>query len=79
MDVSPSADAKFATYSWTGREFAADGNTRIATGGGYLSSTGANKWALRGYVAFSDGTGGAVEGDMDLASRTLTGKLHEWG
>ena len=75
---SPSADAKSGTYSWVGREFAANGDTRLATGAGFFNASGTGKWALRGYIAFADGTGGAVEGELELASRTLSGTLCEW-
>jgi hypothetical protein len=78
MNVSPSADAKNGTWTWCGREFAADGATRVANGGGFFQSSGTNNWKLRGYIHFSDGSSAATEGDLDLASRSLTGKLSEW-
>jgi hypothetical protein len=78
MKVSPSADAKNGTWTWCGREFAADGATRVANGGGFFQSSGTNNWKLRGYIHFSDGSSAATEGDLDLASRSLTGKLSEW-
>ncbi len=78
MNVSPSADAKNGTWTWCGREFAADGATRVANGAGFFQSSGANSWNLRGYIHFSDGSSAATEGVLDLASRSLTGKLSEW-
>ena len=78
MNVSPSADAKNGTWTWCGREFAADGATRVANGGGFFQSSGTNNWKMRGYIHFSDGSSAATEGDLDLASRSLTGKLSEW-
>ena len=74
----PNADAQSGTYTWLGREFAVDGATRIATGGGFFINNGAGTWALRGHILFSDGTGGAVEGQLNLADRSLIGKLCEW-
>ena len=72
---SPNADATSGTYTWLGRDFAADGTTRVATGGGYFSASGNGTWALRGYVSWSDGSGGAVEGELNLASRSLTDRF----
>jgi len=74
----PNEDASGGNYNWIGREFAADGSTRVATGSGFFRATGAGKWALRGTISFSDGANAAVEGDLDLASRTLSGTACEW-
>ena len=78
LTASPNADATRGTYTWLGRDFAADGSTRLATGGGFLKASGNGTWALRGYVSWSDGTAGAVEGELNLASRSLMGTACEW-
>ena len=78
MKVAPAADAANGTWTWCGREFAGDGATRVATGGGFFQSSGTNTWNVRGYIHFSDGSSAATEGVIDLAARSLTGKLSEW-
>ena len=75
---SPNADATSGTYTWLGRDFAADGATRVATGGGFFTANGKGSWAVRGYVLWSDGSGAGIEGELDLASRSLKGKAYEW-
>ena len=78
LTANPSADATTGTYTWLGRDFASDGSTRVATGGGFFTASGAGTWALRGYVSWADGSSGAVEGELNLESRSLTGKAREW-
>ena len=78
LSGQPSADLSSGTWTWVGREFGGDGSTRVATGSGFFRVNGTNSWDLRGYIYFNDGSCAATEGTMDLASRSLTGKLSEW-
>ena len=75
---SPNTAATSGSYTWLGRDFAADGTTRVATGGGFFTASGKGTWAMRGYVLWSDGSGAGIEGELNLASRSLTGKAYEW-
>lgn len=78
LTASPDEAATTGTYTWLGRDFASDGSTRVATGGGFFSKSGNGTWAMRGYVLWSDGSGAGIEGELNLASRSLTGKAYEW-
>lgn len=45
---------------------------------GTQESSGVHKWRTRGIERLSDGRTVALEGEIDLAERSWTGKLFEW-
>lgn len=71
-------NAKNGTWSWSGMTYLANGDIVGATSQGTLETVGSHKWRLLGQATFSDGSTAAVEGEGDLATRSLAGTLYEW-
>ncbi|MFT5692439.1 MAG: hypothetical protein ACI92E_001773 [Oceanicoccus sp.] len=78
LELDQKVEDKDGSYTWFGREFAMDGTARSVSGAGFFRNHGSNHWQLRGYIVFMDGSNVAVEAEMHLASRSLTGTLFEW-
>ena len=76
--VMAEPNAKTGTWSWSGVTYLANGDIVGATSQGTIETVGSHKWRLRGQATFSDGHTAAVEGEGDLATRTLAGTLYEW-
>ena len=70
--------AKSGKLSWRGQGFLENGETVTGTGEGNWEEMGKHKWRLRLIVTTSDGGCHASDGHLDLATRTLTGKMLEW-
>ena len=70
--------AKSGSLSWRGQGFLDDGETVTGTGEGNWEEMGKHKWRIRMIVTTSDGGCHASDGHLDLATRTLTGKMLEW-
>jgi hypothetical protein len=77
LDIARGTDGGNGTYTWIGQRFSAD-DTGLSNGAGFVQPSGDNTWMLRGYNSFPDGTSTAVEGTLELASRSLKGSLLEW-
>ncbi len=58
--------------------FMANGNVLRAHTHGTYEPNGGLKWRTRTIDRMSDGRTAAGEGEVDLATRTWTGKLFEW-
>jgi|SRR5713101_5231446 len=72
------AGQKSGTWSWCGVSYPETGDSVTGNGQGTFEGVGTNKWRTRGFVHISDGRTLAAEGEMELASRSWSGKLYEW-
>jgi len=70
--------AKTGALSWRGQGFLENGDTITGTGEGTWEEIGKHQWRTRLLVSTSDGGCHASDGVLDLATRTLTGKLLDW-
>lgn len=70
--------AKSGTLSWRGQGFLDNGDTLVGIGEGTWDEMGKHKWRTRMIIRTSDGGCHASDGHLDLATRTLTGKMLEW-
>lgn len=66
------------TYTTRVSGFLASGGTVNGTGGGSFELIGPARWRTRGVDRLSNGQTVATEGEVDLASRTWSGKIFEW-
>ena len=71
-------EAKSGVLSWRGQGFLENGDTVTGKGEGTWEEMGSHKWRTRMIVTTSDGGTHASDGHLDLATRTLTGKMLEW-
>jgi hypothetical protein len=72
-----SAGAKSGTYSWCGASYADNGDSTAGSGQGTYESSGCNKWRTQGVTQLADGRTLASEGEVDLATRSWTGRVFE--
>jgi hypothetical protein len=70
--------AKSGPLNWRGQGFLENGETLAATGEGTWEDLGKHKWRTRLMVTNSNGECHCSDGHLDLATRTLTGKILEW-
>ena len=70
--------AKTGALSWRGQGFLENGETIVGTGEGTWEELGKHQWRTRLLVSTSDGGCHASDGRLDLATRTLTGKMLDW-
>ena len=70
--------AKSGPLSWRGQGFLEDGSTVVGAGQGNWEEIGKHRWRTRLIVTTSDGRCHASDGQLDLKSRTLSGKMLEW-
>jgi hypothetical protein len=70
--------AKSGSLSWRGEGFLDSGEVVIGAGEGIWEEAGKHKWRTRLIVSTSDGKSHASEGQLDLKTRTLSGKMMEW-
>ena len=68
---------KSGTHSWCGAAYLDNGDILTYTGQGAHESTGRHKWRTQGVSSISDGRTLGVEGEIDLATRTWSGKFVE--
>lgn len=66
------------TYDWCGASYLPHGDVITGDAHGSFHSVGANQWRTLGINHLSDGRTVATEGQIDLASRTWSGRLFEW-
>jgi hypothetical protein len=71
--------AKSGPLSWRGQGFLDAGETVVGTGEGIWEEAGKHRWRTRMIVSTSDGKSHASDALLDLKSRTLSGKMLEWG
>ena len=70
--------AKSGPLSWRGQGHLDNGDIVVGAGEGTWQEIGKHQWKTRLIVSVSDGTLFASDGRLDLATRTLTGKMLEW-
>jgi hypothetical protein len=68
---------KSGTYSMCVSVFLNDGNAMSVTGSGMYESSGKHHWATQGTAQLPDGQTLILSGEVDLASRSWTGKSFE--
>jgi len=67
--------AKSGTYSWCSQAYLDDGEVVTGAGPGAYESVGKHRWRTQGSVQISDGRTVPTEGEIDLATRSWTGKI----
>ncbi|NOT57921.1 MAG: hypothetical protein HOP18_25235 [Deltaproteobacteria bacterium] len=72
-----SVGAKSGTFSVCAAAYLENGDTLTGNGQGTFESIGRHKWRLQELIDISDGRTFAVEGEIDLAARSWTGKIFE--
>ena len=72
-----SAGMKSATYSWCGVAYLDNGDSITSNTQGTIESIGRHKWRTQAIGQLSDGRAMSVEGEIDFAARSWTGKLIE--
>ncbi len=72
------AGAKTGSYSWCGASYLPSGDSVTGTAQGSFESIGTHRWRTLGVNPLSDGRVVATEGELDLASRSWTGRVLEW-
>ena len=70
--------AKTGPSSWRGQGFLENGDVVSGAGQGTWEELGKHQWRTRLIVSTSDGRVHASDGKLDLASRSLTGKMFDW-
>ena len=70
--------AKGGSLTWRGQGFLENGETVTGMGEGNWEALGQHKWRTRLIVSTSDGGCHASDGQLDLKSRTLSGRMLEW-
>ena len=70
--------AKGGPCSWRGQGFLENGEVVSGAGQGTWEELGKHQWRTRLIVSTSDGRVHASDGKLDLASRSLTGKMFDW-
>lgn len=78
MTLRGEPGAKGGPCSWTGQGFLENGEVVSGAGQGTWEELGKHQWRTRMIVATSDGHTHASDGKLDLASRTLSGKMFDW-
>src|SRR5262249_27701430 len=68
---------KSGTCSWCGVAYLDNGEELSGTGGGTYESSGKHHWRVQLIIQISDGSSVICEGDLDLATRSWTGKTFE--
>jgi hypothetical protein len=68
---------KSGTHTWCGAAYLDNGDILTYTGQGTHESSGRHKWRTQGVSQLSDGRTTEVEGEIDLAARTWSGKFVE--
>ncbi len=76
LQVTPGSTQ--GTCSWRGQSFQDNGDRSVAKGEGTWEDCGTNQWRIRLLVNSSDGQTFGTDGVLDLASRSLKGKLLDW-
>jgi hypothetical protein len=64
--------------SWRGQSFLDSGERVVITGEGTWEDSGTNQWRVRFLINTSNGQTFASDGTLDLAARTLNGKMLDW-
>jgi hypothetical protein len=76
--ISGEPGAQSGSASWRGQGFLDNGEVVTGRGEGTWEALGQHKWRTRMIISVSDGQTLASDGQLDLASRSFTGKNLEW-
>ena len=74
-----SAGQKSGTWSWCAAAYLDNGDNVTGNGQGTFQSDKPNHWLTQGMIQISDGRTIALEGELDLATRSWKGQLFERG
>jgi hypothetical protein len=69
--------SKSGSYTTLGAQYLDNGDINTSKGNGSFESIGAHRWRTQGDVVISDGRVLHTEGEMELASRSWSGKVFE--
>ena len=69
---------KSGTLSYCGVSYLDNGDQLSASGSGSYESTGKHHWHTQAILQLSDGSALHSEGELDLATRSWSGKASEW-
>lgn len=72
------APDKAGACSWRSQAFLENGEQSQGAGEGTWDEVGKHQWRVRLLIRTTDGQIIASDGNLDLASRTLKGKILEW-
>jgi len=72
-----SADQKSGTWSWCAVAYLDNGDSVTGNGQGTFQRDKLTHWQTQGSIQISDGRMIALEGEIDLATRTWKGQLFE--
>jgi hypothetical protein len=78
MTLRGEPGAKIGPCSWRSQGFLENGEVISGAGQGTWEALGKHQWRTRMIVATSDGRTHASDGKLDLASRSLSGKMFDW-
>lgn len=78
LHVAGEPGAKRGTCTWVGTAYLANGEEINGAAEGTWESSGTHKWRIRGLLSLSDGRTQLSDGELELATRSYTGKLYEW-
>jgi hypothetical protein len=78
MTLMAEPGAQNGSVSTRGARFKEDGTIVNFAGAGAWSTVGKHKWRIRQVACVSDGGVLLVDGELDLATRSLSGKTCEW-
>jgi hypothetical protein len=68
---------KSGSYTTRGVQYLDNGEISTTKGSGNFESSGTHRWRIQGDVVISDGRRIHTDGEMDLASRSWSGKVFE--
>jgi hypothetical protein len=74
-----SGGPKGGSFDWHAEAFLDNGDVMTGGGPGTFESVGKHRWRTKGYMDLSDGRRIMGEGEIDLASRSWKGTIHEVG
>jgi hypothetical protein len=72
-----SAGQKSGTWSWCAVAYLDNGGSVTGNGQGTFESSGSHNWRTQGFIHISDGRTIGIDGEIDLATRSWSGKLFE--
>ena len=68
---------KSGTFSWCSTAHLDNGDQLSGIGSGTYEGSGKHHWKTHGIIQISDGSRAISEGEVDLATRSWTGKIFE--
>ena len=78
LHIAGEPGAKKGTCTWVGSVYAENGDEISGTSEGTWESSGTHIWRIRAILTLSDGRTQLSDGELELATRSYTGKLYDW-